>query len=221
MSIGVAVRRRPWLPAAIVGGLLLGVLDLAWIKLLPSPWGDLGNSPAVWAVAAFLLGRWTRAGAPRAAVAGAVMLLLATEAYYFAAHLWQHDDLSRLWAPSTMVWLAFGLLAGSLFGAAGAVSRRPPGTGGRRGVVADLALSLPGAVLLAEAGRNLARVPTIDGSPGFRTELVRFAVVLTALAVAVTVGYARAATSRRWLVAGTVVLAGLGFAAMAAAGLGA
>jgi hypothetical protein len=40
---------------APVAGFLLGFLDFVWIKYVPSVVAGLGNSVAIWAVAAFLL----------------------------------------------------------------------------------------------------------------------------------------------------------------------
>ena len=60
---------------AVLGGFLLGVLDFVWIKVVPFPFGDLGNSSAVWAVAAFAFGYWVRSGWVRAAVGAAVLLV--------------------------------------------------------------------------------------------------------------------------------------------------
>jgi hypothetical protein len=52
-----------------------------------------------------------------------VLLLVAVESYYLTATLVQHDDLSNLWAATTLRWLLFGTIAGLLFGTAGAWSR--------------------------------------------------------------------------------------------------
>src|ERR1700745_3326118 len=46
---------RPGMVITPLAGLLLGFGDFLWIKYVPFPVGGLGNSPAVWAVAAFLL----------------------------------------------------------------------------------------------------------------------------------------------------------------------
>jgi Family of unknown function (DUF6518) len=41
---------------AVIGGILLGVLDFARIRFVPFRFGALGNSSAAWAVAAFAFG---------------------------------------------------------------------------------------------------------------------------------------------------------------------
>jgi len=69
---------------AFVAGVLLGVGDLLLQRNLPYPWANLANSSAVWAVAAFALGRWLRRDWRRSGVAGVTMLVVAVEAYYAA-----------------------------------------------------------------------------------------------------------------------------------------
>jgi cobalamin synthase len=51
-------RRRLWVVAivAIVGGLLLGLIDLLAQRTVPYPWANLANSSAVWAIGAFVSG---------------------------------------------------------------------------------------------------------------------------------------------------------------------
>ena len=79
---------------APIAGLLLGFLDFAWIKYVPYPLGGLGNSTAVWAVAAFLLTRRSRWSLPASVLGAVVMLVVAVPAYYLAAALLQNDELS-------------------------------------------------------------------------------------------------------------------------------
>ncbi|BFU41767.1 hypothetical protein KRMM14A1004_00040 [Krasilnikovia sp. MM14-A1004] len=69
-----------WLPVAVGGGILLGTGDLLMQRHLPYPWANLANSSAVWAVAAFAVGRLLRTGPARAALAGAVLLVVAVPA---------------------------------------------------------------------------------------------------------------------------------------------
>jgi hypothetical protein len=140
--------RAGTLVVAALAGLLLGAVDLAGQLLLPYPWANLANSPAVWAAAAFALGSWVRAGRVRAMVAGIVLLLVAVEGYYLAATLVLGDDLANLWSPATVAWLVAGVLAGLVFGPAGSAWR------GERWWPATIAVALLGAVFVAEAVRE-------------------------------------------------------------------
>ncbi|MCZ7437978.1 DUF6518 family protein [Micromonospora sp. WMMC241] len=149
--------RRTLALAAPVVGFLLGFLDFVWIKWVPYPFAELGNSTATWAVAAFALGWWVRAGALRAAVAATVLLVVAVPSYYLAATLLQGDDLAVVVAPTALLWMASGVLAGVVFGVAGVWAR----TSGWREVVAT---ALPAAVFVEEALRFAGRART--GYPG-------------------------------------------------------
>ncbi|PGH45189.1 hypothetical protein COO58_12720 [Micromonospora sp. WMMA1996] len=149
-------RHRPTLLAP-VAGILLGFVDFIWITRVPYPLAELGNSTAVWAVAAFALGWWVRSGAVRAAVAATVLLVVAVPSYYLAAALIQGDDLAVVVAPSSLLWMAFGVLAGVVFGVAGTWARAD----GWRGVVGA---ALPAAVFVEEALRFAGRARS--GYPG-------------------------------------------------------
>ena len=129
-----------------VAALLLGLVDLLLQKTLPYPLANLANSGAVWAVLAFLLGWWVRGPWWRSAVAGAVLLVVAVPAYYVSAWLVQDDDLAVVAAPTSLLWMGFGLVAGAVFGTAGSWARD---SGWRRLV----GIASPGAVL---AGESLA-----------------------------------------------------------------
>ncbi len=137
--------------AAVLGGFLLGVLDFVWIKFVPFPLGDLGNSIAVWAVAAFAFGYWVRSGWARAALGAVVLLVIAVPSYYLAATWIQHDDLATVWAPASLLWMFFGVPAGVVFGIAGVCAR----TEGWRQTVG---IALPAAVLFAEALVHVRRI---------------------------------------------------------------
>ena len=68
-------RARRWvavLLTATVAGALLGPLDLAGQVHSPYPYANLFNSPAVWAAAAFVFGRWATGVVP--AVVGAIVV---------------------------------------------------------------------------------------------------------------------------------------------------
>ena len=143
------------LVGALVSGFLLGVLDFVWIKFVPFPFAALGNSSAVWAVAAFAFGYRVRSGLLRASFGAATMLVVAVPSYYLAAVLIQHDDWAAVWAPSSWLWMCFGVLAGAVFGVAGVWAR---GIGWRQAV----GVALPGAVLFAEAIMLVRRIGDPD-----------------------------------------------------------
>ncbi|MEU7907577.1 DUF6518 family protein [Actinoplanes sp. NPDC049118] len=198
-------RIRFWLPAAAGGGVLLGVVDLLLQLSLPYPLANLANSSAVWAVAAFAAGRTLRAGPLRAALAGVVLLVVAVQAYYVAAIVLLHDDPQTLWAPSTLIWMTFGVLAGAVFGAAGHLSRDHAG----RWVA--VAAAMPGAVLLAEA-LSLWRAPRADAAAT--------AVVEAVLGIVLVLWAARGPAVRVQALAASLVLAPLGLGLFLAAGFG-
>jgi Family of unknown function (DUF6518) len=200
----VAVDHRRVAVVAVVCGLLLGAVDFALQKVLPYPWADLANSGAVWAVAGFGMGLWVRFPWWRSALAAAVLLVLGVPAYYVTAWLWQHDNLSNVWATSSLVWMLLGLVAGVVFGVAGAFATAT----GWRGMVA---VALPGAVLFAEALILLRRVPR-------RTDDVWTAVIELVLGLLIIVLVARGNRQRVAALAAAIPLAALGFAAFLVGG---
>lgn len=134
--------------------LLLGLVDLLLQRTLPYPLADLANSSAVWAVLAFLLGRWVGGPWWRSALAGSVLLVVAVPAYYVSAWLIQNDDLAIVTSPAALLWMMLGSIAGAVFGTAGSWAR---GSGRRRLV----GIASPGAVLAGEAlALGGDRVPT-------------------------------------------------------------
>lgn len=131
--------------ATFAAGALFGALDLLGQRALPAPWFELANSAAVWAVAAFVLGRVIGTDTVVAAVSGALLLTVAVESYYLAAALALDDSTTNLTSRSTIIWIILGVLAGAAFGAAGSVSRRPVD------LYAGPAVALGASVLFAEA----------------------------------------------------------------------
>lgn len=128
-----------------LAGVLLGAVDLAGQQLLAYPWAELANSSAVWALAAFVLGFAVRIAPARAAVCGALLLVVAVEAYYLATVLTLDDDMANLTSRSTAVWLLLAVLAGAIYAAAGAALRSG-------GIAARmLGATITGAAFLAEA----------------------------------------------------------------------
>jgi hypothetical protein len=204
-------RRRLW-ATAIVGGLLLGPIDLLAQRTLPYPWANLANSGAVWAIGAFGIGAWARTGRWRPAAAGAVLLLVAVESYYLAATLVQDDALSNLWTATTLLWLLFALLAGTVFGTAGAWSR------GSNRWLRIVGLALPGAVLLAEAGVLAFR--SGNGDAAYRTDSLQTAAIDAALGILLAPLLGRSTRQRLEGLAASVPLAMVGFGALVVAGFG-
>ena len=190
---------------APVAGLLLGFLDFVWIKFLPSPVAGLGNSIAVWAVAAFLLTYWGRWPLGRAVGAAVVMLVVAVPSYYVAAALIQGDDWANAWNVTAWLWMALGVVAGIVFGAGGVLARRP-------GWWRLPALGLPAAVLLAELILQLSR--------GRTPEFAGYALLLIVLAVLITVAVARTWRERGLALACAVPLAAVGYVLMSVTAFG-
>ena len=145
-------RPRRWgavLVVALVAGVLLGPLDLAGQVHSPYPYANLFNSPAVWAAAAFVFGRWAVDLVP--AVVGAVaVMVVGVETYYVTDVLVRDANVSNLWSSVAFVWLVLGIGAGVSFGAAGALSTR---AGSWVGAAASATLP---AVFLAEAAHEAA-----------------------------------------------------------------
>ncbi|GAB1695127.1 hypothetical protein KRM28CT15_69300 [Krasilnikovia sp. M28-CT-15] len=193
---------------AVLGGILLGTVDLLAQRTLPYPWANLANSSAVWAVAAFTTGRLLRVGPMRAALAGTVLLVVAVPAYYVAAVVQLHDSPQNLWAPSTLMWMAFGVLAGAVFGAAGCLSRDPAWRW------PAVAAAMPGAVLLAEA-LLLWRADTAQHADAAAT-----AALEALLGVALVLAAAHGTAARLRALATSVLLAPLCFGLFLAAGFG-
>jgi Family of unknown function (DUF6518) len=187
-----------------VSAIALGAVDFAAQKILPYPWANLANSIAVWAVAAFGMGLWVRSPWWRSALAAAVLLVLAVPVYYLTAWAWQHDDLANVRAAMSVTWMVFGLLAGVVFGIAGAFATAT----GWRGMVA---VALPGAVLFAEALLLVRRVPRSAGD-------VWTVVVELVVGVLVIGLVARGTRQRVAALIAAVPLTALGFAAFLVGG---
>jgi hypothetical protein len=173
------------LAAAVVTGVVLGVVDLWWSTYHPSAWSSVANSCAGWAACAFALGAVLRVDALRAAVAAVVMLAVAVEAYY-AAEVWlQLSDRTILTSPVAMEWLVLAGVAGAVFGPAGAWAS------GRSPVRAAAGLAVGVALLLGDAWQLSAAV----GAGGESRVLVLLALVMLALSL-----------RRPWVTAGALVL---------------
>ncbi|GAA4925035.1 DUF6518 family protein [Actinoplanes utahensis] len=181
---------------APMAGFLLGFLDFVWIKYLPSPVGDLGNSLAVWAVAAFLLTYLHRWRLPAGIAAAIVCLVVAVPSYYLAAALIQNDDWSNLYNTVALAWMGFGVVAGVVFGGGGVLARTP-------GTLRLPALALPAAVLFAEGLVHLRRI----GEPGYEAgEQGAYASLVFVLGLLITMLVARTRRDRLLTLAWSVPL---------------
>lgn len=185
-----------------MGGVVLGALDLLLQRVLPYPWANLANSSAIWALAAYGLGLWVRTPWWRAASAGAALLVIAVPVYYLGATLVLHDDISALWNRTGLVWMAFGVLAGLVFGF-GATLVWSSGWQQLAGV------ALPGAVLFAEALVAALR----GGDAAYRRDQIQTAVIEVVLGLAVILVLGRTGRQRAGGLIGSVPLALIGFVA--------
>lgn len=191
---------------AVLGGIVLGAVDLLAQTTVPYPWANLANSSAVWAIAAFAIATWIRTGPLRCVVAAAVLLVLAVQAYRLAAILAMGNDATTLILPSHILWLAFGVVAGCVFGFAGHLRAvRGPG-------LAAVGAAFPVAVLLAEAALFATR--GTSGSP--QTALIE---VVLAVMVAALAG--RGLPGKAFALAIAIPLAALGWVAFRLAGFSA
>ncbi|MEU6250887.1 DUF6518 family protein [Glycomyces sp. NPDC047010] len=200
------------LAVAVLGGIALGAVDLVAQRELAYPWANLANSSAVWAVGAFGIGAWVRSGRWRPAVAGTVLLVVAVGAYYVAATLIQDDDLANLWAVTSLVWMAFGVLAGTVFGTFGAWSRSSVPWRATAGLAAL------GAVFFAEAGVLLRRLSNVEEQ--YRADGLATAVIMAVVGLLLIGLLGRTWRRRLTALAVAVPLAALGFAGFSLAGFG-
>ncbi|GGL14327.1 DUF6518 family protein [Mangrovihabitans endophyticus] len=194
---------------AVLGGFCLGFLDFMWIKFMPYPFADLGNSMAVWALAAFFFGWWVRDGWARAAVGAATMLVVGVPSYDLAAALIQHDDWAVMWSVVTIVWMALGVAAGIVFGIGGVWAHD---SGWRR--LAGIAL--PGAVLFAESIMLARRI----ANPSYGTDSLWPALIDAALGLLVVMLVARRVRERAAALALAAALGVVGWVAFGIAGIG-
>jgi hypothetical protein len=193
--------------AAVVGGVVLGVVDLLLQRVLPYPWANLANSSAVWALAAYGLGLWVRTPWWRAAIAGAVLLVVAVPVYYVAATIFLHDLIATAWSRTALVWMAFGVLAGLVFGFGASLVRSS-------GWQQPAGVALPGAVLFAEALAAVAR----GGDGGYRRDQMQTAVIELVLGVIVILAVGRGLRQRIGGLVVSLPLALVGFVAFKVGG---
>ena len=176
-------------PVAV--GLALGPVDLVLQHVLPYPFANLANSPAGWALVAFGVGWSDRVrGRWWPAAAGTLTLLLAVEGYYATAVLVLGDDVATMTDGVALVWLAAAVVAGVVFGTAGAWARSAHVWRGPTGT------ALAVGVLLAEAWLDLARLAGAGDDAADQRDLVQTALVLLVLAAVAAVLAGRSARQR-------------------------
>lgn len=175
----------------VVVGVVLGPLDLLLQHLLPYPFANLAHSSALWALVAFGVGWSDRVrGRWWPAVAGTLTLLLAVEGYYLSAVLVLDEDLTTLTNTTAVLWLVFAVVAGVVFGTAGAWAQSA------RARLGPLGTATAVGVLLAEAWLDLARVAGTQVGVAARQDSVQTALVLLVLAGVTVVLAGRSARQR-------------------------
>jgi hypothetical protein len=169
--------------APVVAGLALGVGDLVVMTHLAYPWANLANSSAVWAISAFLLGAVLRTGPIRSAVAGAVMLVVAVEAYYGYAAFLKLDGVATVWSAHARMWMVFGVIAGVVFGVAGSW------TSGNVWWQRVVGCAAGAGVLIGEAVLSWRNVDLVYGT--FHLQAAETAGFTAVLGIAVLIGTSR------------------------------
>jgi uncharacterized protein DUF6518 len=102
---------------ALLGGLLVGVLTNVLQGVLPDALQAVSNSGSVWTVAAFAAGALVGVAGRVAVLAGVATQVGAVVGYYAFAEV-VRDGMGDLTYP--LFWLALALVAGPVFGTAGA-----------------------------------------------------------------------------------------------------
>ncbi|MFL6024534.1 MAG: DUF6518 family protein [Marmoricola sp.] len=108
---------------AVLTGFLLGVGDLWALAHLSASVSGSINSCLGWASAVLVLGFLLRTHPAYAALAGALMMLVAVEAYYVFAPGLLAPDLSAWDGLSAQYWGVIGVPTGLLFGVLGSWAR--------------------------------------------------------------------------------------------------
>ncbi|WP_447005216.1 DUF6518 family protein [Saccharothrix isguenensis] len=131
-------------PLVVVSvGVICGLLTNLGQGLLPGALNQLANSGAVWTVLAFAAGAWSsRRGLAAGVVGGLCAEVGLVVGYYGYAEIGR-DGMGEWFWP--VVWLVMALVAGPLFGTAGAWWRH-----GRRPVLRVTGLALLAGVFGAE-----------------------------------------------------------------------
>ncbi len=188
------------LSVVFLTGIAIGAATLGLQKILPSSWNQLANSGAVWVVGTFVAGAVIRSAAS-AAIAGMLVLVGAVIGYYGCTTVLLHQDLTGSSVKGPIAWAVVALLAGPIFGLAGAWSRTGAGAdpSGLRVSRRVIALVLLGSVFLAEGVYLLAVV----GNTGP-------AVIMFVIGLAVPLVLGRGMRERLHVVVGFVPVAAVG-----------
>ena len=102
---------------ALLSGLLVGAVTNVLQGVLPNALQALSNSGSVWSTAAFVAGAVVKVRGRTAVVAGTAIEIGAVVGYYAYAELFRDGMGSLAWP---LFWLAVALVAGPIFGTAGA-----------------------------------------------------------------------------------------------------
>ncbi|MEU5342333.1 MULTISPECIES: DUF6518 family protein [unclassified Streptomyces] len=103
-------------------GLALGVMTNLAQGRLPGSWNQIANSGAVWSAVAFVAGALLADRGVRVAVAGGLAAEVGLVTGYYGFAEFGRDGMGML--THVLVWLVMAVVAGPLFGAAGAWWRR-------------------------------------------------------------------------------------------------
>ncbi len=194
------------LAVSAAAGVGLGVVDLVAQRTVPYPLAELANTNALWALAAFAIGCWVGTDSWRAALGGSVLLVVAVGSYYVAAVVLIHDSVFSYTSSATLTWILFGIVAGSLFGAAGAWSRSADW------LTAPVGTAIGASVLFAEA-LVLAHTSTTA-----RFDRMQVALLEVALGIGVVLLAGRTSRNSALALALCAPFTALGYFAFTAAG---
>lgn len=147
--------RQPTVQAGtvVIAGLVLGIGTQILQGVLPDRWGVLANSGVVWAIGAFALGA-ILPDARSAAIGGAIELVIASCIFYVAAG-WFEGSSSN--PRSAVIWSCAGIVAGSVFGAAGHLARRSAVWRDPAWALVAGAIAAEGAYLTWQVGNSTLR----------------------------------------------------------------
>jgi hypothetical protein len=153
ITLDAPTRRAPQLLGAAavglaVGGSTLGLqaVPLPEVPVLAAVMAVLNNSGSAWSAAAFVACAVLPVRGWGAALAGTLVLLGADVGYYAAATVFLRDDVSATALRGPAAWGVVALVAGPVFGWAGATWRRGGDPWWR-----PVALGLLGGIFVAEA----------------------------------------------------------------------
>jgi Family of unknown function (DUF6518) len=189
----VPARTIRYAATVLFAGLVLGVGTQVLQGVLPDRWSVLANSGVVWAIGAFALGA-ILPDLRSAAVGGAIELVIASCIFYVAVD-WFEGSSSN--PRSAIVWSCAGIVAGSVFGAAGYLARRSA-------IWRDPAWAFVGGAIAAEGLYLTWQVGTAALRPAGFVEL---GIATALIAVCMIRAGHRALTAALFVTAGLLTLA--------------